>query len=386
MLAGLTSGEEGVLAGLAAMGGGPVGLQHLRDLSPVEDVDEVLEGLERRHLVLSHSPRYSVPEPLADEIARRTDLDPLRTRAIEHFTVWAERERDPAAVAAERPAVLDLLRWASRTGRDKDAIRLGRAAEDAFAAVGAFGTWGAAVEAVLAAARRQGDRYEEAWALHQRGTRTFALDESKAALPDLERAQDIRRQIGDQRGEAASGHNIEVIKGSFPWWYARFGRGGGWLLVLIAIGVVLIAAAVGGALALRDDENDVTTTGGLIVVPGVVGESLEDARTELEDAGLQVAVAQPPPEDLDPVVTEQDPAEGAEVEPGSVVNLVAVAQSARVPDVRGQGEGAALNALANAGLVGRVTERAFSEQVPDGQVSAQDPNRRPLSRSNPWWS
>ncbi len=373
MLAGLTSGEESVLAGLAAMGGGPVGLQHLRDLSPVEDVDEVLEGLERRHLVLSHSPRYSVPEPLAGEIARRTDLDPLRMRAIEHFTAWAERERDPAAVAAERPAVLDLLRWASRTGRDKDAIRLGRAAEDAFAAVGAFGTWGAAVETVLAAARRQGDRYEEAWALHQRGTRTFALDESKAALPDLERAQDIRRQIGDQRGEAASKHNIEVIKGSFPWWYARFGRGGGWLLALIAIGVVLIAAAVGGALALRDDENDVTTTGGLIVVPGVVGESLEDARTELEDAGLQVAVAQPPPEDLDPVVTEQDPAEGAEVEPGSVVNLVAVAQSARVPDVRGQGEGAALNALANAGLVGRVTERAFSEQVPAGQVSAQDP-------------
>ena len=53
---------------------------------------------------------------------------------------------------------------------------------------------------------------EEAWALHQRGTRTFALDESKAALPDLERARDIRRQIGDQRGETATQHNIEVIR------------------------------------------------------------------------------------------------------------------------------------------------------------------------------
>jgi hypothetical protein len=337
-------------------------------------VGPVLESLERRHLVLTHSPRYSLPEPLAEEIGRRTDLEPLRARAVEHFTAWAERERDPAAVAAERPAVLELLRWASRTGRDKQAIRLGRAAEDAFAAAGAFGTWGAAVETVLAAARRQGDLREEAWALHQRGTRTFALDESKAALPDLERARDIRRENGDQRGEAASQHNIEVIKGAFPWWYARFGRGGGWLLVLLAIGIVLIAAAVGGALALRDDDDTpTTTTGGLIVVPGVVGESLEDARAQLEDAGLQVAVAQPPPEDLDPVVTEQDPAEGAEVEPGSVVNLVAVAQSARVPDVRGLGEGAALNALANAGLVGRVTERAFSDQVDAGLVSAQDP-------------
>jgi PASTA domain-containing protein len=374
MLAGLTSGEEGVLAGLAAVGGGPVGVAHVQELSPVEDVGPVLESLERRHLVLTHSPRYSLPEPLAEEIGRRTDLEPLRVRAMEHFTAWAERERDPAAVAAERPAILDLLRWASRTGRDKEAIRLGRAAEDAFAAAGAFGTWGAAVETVLAAARRQGDLHQEAWALHQRGTRTFALDESKAALPDLERARDIRRQNGDQRGEAATQHNIDVIQGGAPWW--RFGDGGGrwWLLALIAIGLVLIAAAVGGALALRDDDDTpTTTTGGLIVVPGVVGESLEDARAQLEDAGLQVAVAQPPPEDLDPVVTEQDPAEGAEVEPGSVVNLVAVAQSARVPDVRGLGEGAALNALANAGLVGRVTERAFSDQVDAGLVSAQDP-------------
>ncbi|HJS71033.1 MAG TPA: PASTA domain-containing protein [Gaiellaceae bacterium] len=373
--AALTSGEEGVLAGLAAVGGGPVGLDHVRELSPVEDVGPVLESLERRHLVLTHSPRYSLPEPLVEEIGRRADLEPLRARAMEHFTAWAEREKDPAAVAAERPAILDLLRWASRTGRDKEAIRLGRAAEDAFAAAGAFGTWGTAVETVLAAARRQGDLHEEAWALHQRGTRTFALDESKAALPDLERARDIRRQIGDQRGETASQHNIDVIQGGAPWW--RFGDGGSkwWLVTLIGIGLVLIAAAVGGALALRDDdEGPTTTTGGLLVVPGVVGESLEDAIAELEDAGLQAAVAQPPPEDLDPVVTEQDPAEGAEVEPGSVVNLVAVAQSARVPDVRGLGERAAMNALANAGLRGEVTERAFSESVAEGRVSAQDPD------------
>jgi PASTA domain len=373
MLAGLTSGEQSVLAGLAAVGGGPVGLEHVRELSPVEDVGPVLESLERRHLVLTHSPRYSLPEALAEEIGRRTDLEPLRNRAMAHFTDWAEREWDPAAVAAERPALLELLRWASRTGRDREAIRLGRAAEDAFAAAGAFGTWGAAVETVLAAARRQRDLREEAWALHQRGTRTFALDQSKAALPDLERARDIRREIGDQRGEAASRHNIDVIQGGVPWY--RFGDGSKWwLLALVAIGLVLIAAAVGGALALRDDdEGPTTTTGGLVIVPGVVGESLEDARAALEDAGLQVAVSEPPPEDLDPVVTEQDPAEGAEVEPGSVVNLVAVPRSARVPDVRGLGEGAALNALANAGLVGRVTERAFSEQVAAGQVSAQDP-------------
>ena len=54
---------------------------------------------------------------------------------------------------------------------------------------------------------------------------------------------------------------------------------------------MLIAAAVGGALALRDDDEGAeTTTGGLIVVPGVVGESPDDASAELEAAGLQVAI------------------------------------------------------------------------------------------------
>ena len=269
MLAALTSGEESVLAGLAAVGGGPVGLEHVRELSPVEDVGPVLESLERRHLVLTHSPRYSLPEPLAEEIGRRTDLEPLRARAMEHFTDWAERERDPVAVAAERPAVLELLRWASRTGRDKDAIRLGRASQDAFAAAGRFGAWGAAVETVLAAARRQGDPFEEAWALHQRGTRTFALDESKAALPDLERARTSAGRSATSAARRRASTTSRSSRAAFPWWYARFGRGGGWLLVLIAIGLVLIAAAVGGALALRDDdEGPTTTTGGLVVVPG----------------------------------------------------------------------------------------------------------------------
>jgi hypothetical protein len=374
MLAALTSGEEGVLTGLAAVGGGPVGLEHVRDLSPVEDVGAVLEGLERRHLVLAHSPRYSLPEPLAEEIGRRTDLDPLRARAMAHFTSWAQRERDPAAVAAERPAVLELLRWASRTGRDRDAIRLARASEDAFAAAGRFGTWGAAVETVLAAARRQGDLREEAWALHQRGTRMFALDESKAALPDLERARDIRRQIGDQRGEAATQHNIDVIQGGVPWY--RFGdRSGWWLLALVAIGLVLIAAAVGGALALRDDDST-TTEAGLVVVPGVVGETIDDARAELEDAGLQVSEERVfSDEAFEGTVITQDPREGAEVEPGTTVALTVSGgpEPVVVPLVVGLAQQRAITVLQNTGLDGSASTFQPSETVPAGVVVMQEP-------------
>lgn len=374
MLAALTSREESVLAGLAAVGGGPVGLEHVRALSPVEDVGPVLESLERRHLVLAHSPRYSLPEPLAEEIARRTDLEPLRSRAIDHFAEWAEREPDPAVVAAERPAVLDLLRWASRTGRDKEAIRLGRASEDAFAAAGRFGAWGAAVETVLAAARRRGDRYEEAWALHQRGTRTFVLDESTAALPDLERARELRWEIGDQRGEAATQHNIDVVNGGAPWW--RFGdRSGWWLLALVAIGLVLIAAAVGGALALRDDDST-TTAAGLVVVPGVVGEPIEDARATLEDAGLRVSEERVFSDDeFEGTVLSQDPQEGAEVEAGTTVALTVSGgpEPVVVPLVVGLTQQRAIAVLQNAGLDGSASTFQPSETVPAGVVVMQEP-------------
>ena len=376
MLAALTSGEESVLAGLAAMGGGPVGLQHVRELSPVEDVDPVLEGLERRHLVVSHSPRYSLPGPLAEEIERRTDLESLRARAAEHFTGWAERERDPAAVAAERPAVLALLRWASRTGRDVEAIRLGRAAEAAFAATGRFGAWGAAVETVLAAARRRGDVADEAWGLHQRGTRTFALDERKAeALADLEQARAIRRRIGDRNGEAATQHNIDVITGGVPW-HARFGKGGWGLIALVALGLILLAAAVGGALALRDDDSQRTTEGGLVVVPGVVGDPIEDARAELEDAGLRVTEEQAfSNEEFEGTVLAQDPQQGAEVQPGTTVALTVSAgpRPVVVPNVIGLPQQRAVAVLQNAGLEGAAGASAPSDTVPAGSVVAQEP-------------
>lgn len=382
MLAALTSGEESVLAGLAAVGGGPVGLEHVRELSAVEDVDGVLAGLERRHLVLSHSPRHSLAGPLAEELERRTDLEPLRARALEYFAGWAEREKDPAAVAAERPAVLDLLRWANATGRGEEAIRLGRASEAAFASAGRFGAWGAAVDGVLEAARGQGDLAAEGWGLHQRGTSSFSLEQTKAALADLESALEIRRQLGDRAGEEATRHNIEVVRGTFPW-HTRFGKGGGWgLLALVAIGVILIAAAVGGALALRGDDEAITTTTGpdgtvLVVVPGVVGDTIEDAGAQLEEAGLEVEAEQAFSEDEPAgIVLAQDPAEGAEVEVGSLVALMVSAgpQPVQVPNVVRQTEERALGVLEGVGLKGSVEERVASNDVAAGLVIAQSPD------------
>jgi hypothetical protein len=329
MLDALTEGERSVLAGLAAAGGGPVGLAHVQELAATEDVETVLAGLERRHLVHSHSPRYSLAEPLLDEIEARWDLEARREHALDHYAGWSERHRGESQVADEQPAVLDLLRWASSTGRDDEAIRLGRAVDPALAASGQFGSWAEAVEAVLGAARRRRDPAAEAWALHQRGTWAACLVGGDVALPDLEAARELREEIGDRAGEAATRHNIDVVRGIAGGGGGGGGHGTAFFVTMAFLGALVVALGlVGGLLAydrLSDDEGTTTeATVALVSVPGVVGEQLGDAEGELEDAGL-TPVEAPEREFGDAPegeVLSQDPEEDEEVEPGTIVTLV----------------------------------------------------------------
>jgi PASTA domain len=386
LLEALTVEERGVLAGLAGAGGGPVGLAHVRELSAAEDVEAVLEDLERRHLVESHSARFSLAGALRPEIEARWDLEARREHAIEHYADWSERHRGEPEVAEERPAVLDLLRWARRTGRDAAAIRLGRAVDPALAASGQFGSWGEAVDVVLGAARRRGASLDEAWALHQRGTLTACVTGPELGVPDLEAARDLRERIGDHQGEAATRHNLDVVRSIVG---GGGGGGGGhgpaFYVTLAFLGALAVAlGVVGGLLAydrLSGDNGSATTTttpGGtvLIGVPDVVGHDIEDARFELADAGLAVGEERRFSADApEGVVVAQDPVEGTQVEEGTLVALTVSAgpRPVAVPDVVGLAEEEALRRLEDEGLKGTVTERVASNEFAAGLVFVQDP-------------
>ncbi|HXV33705.1 MAG TPA: PASTA domain-containing protein [Gaiellaceae bacterium] len=391
MLEALTPGEKSVLAGLAAAGGGPVGVGHLRELAAVEDVEPVLADLERRHLVFSHSPRYSLAPPLLEEIEARWDLDPQRERALDHYAGWCERNRGEPEVAVEQPALVGLVRWAAATGRADEAVRLGRAADPALAASGRFGSWRENVGAVLEAARRGGDQAAEAWALHQRGTWTACLVGGEPALADLEAARELRERIGDRAGEAATRHNIEVIRGiAGGGGDGNGGRGdvggGGhgpvFFAALAVLGAIVVALGLVGGLLAYDrlgEEPPITTTTApdgtvLIAVPDVVGDDVEDALSVLEEAGLAGTVAEEFSDEEAGIVIRQDPGAGTEVEEGEVVALTVSLgpELVAVPDVVGLAEEDALAALADAGLEGSVGDRTASEGLAVGIVSAQD--------------
>jgi len=113
-----------------------------------------------------------------------------------------------------------------------------------------------------------------------------------------------------------------------------------------------------------------------VAVPPVIGQSLDDARATIEAAGLAVGNverrASDQPQD---VVLETNPAAGAQVAPGSAVNLIissGQAQTVPVPDVTGQPQGSAEATLRQQGFNPVVQPEETCDE-PAGQVFAQNP-------------
>ena len=111
-------------------------------------------------------------------------------------------------------------------------------------------------------------------------------------------------------------------------------------------------------------------------VPDVVGKDIEDARSELEEAGLTADVEREESEDEEPgTVLRQTPGADSEVDSGSSVTLV-VAQEpeqVEVPKVEGRQESEAVAALSSARLEVNIEEKAVDSPSQDGVVLSQSP-------------
>lgn len=111
-----------------------------------------------------------------------------------------------------------------------------------------------------------------------------------------------------------------------------------------------------------------------VTVPDLVGEPVGDARSELQEAGLEIREQAQITDEEDPgTVLSQDPAAGKQVAPGSTVT-VTVARTVpekAVPSVVGLDEASARDRLKAAGFA--VDTREVDSGEPQGQVVAQDP-------------
>jgi serine/threonine-protein kinase len=111
-----------------------------------------------------------------------------------------------------------------------------------------------------------------------------------------------------------------------------------------------------------------------VVVPDVVGQNIDAATKELEDAGFEVSSVEedgPKPQDE---VTKQSPSSGGKADDGSKVKLTVASGQNKVPDVVDLKESDATAQLEAAGF--KVTTKTVdvTNEDDDGNVQSQDPN------------
>ena len=204
--------EDKVLSALAVFYGAPVRAEHLAAVAGVQNAAQVLGDLEVRSLVQSHDGRYSLTEDVNGTLRRERDLTPWLARALWHFAAWAELSRQqPKLIAAEAQPIQLVLEWGVAAKRWVEVRRLGHAAEVALALCGKWDAWAVALQCVLKAARAREDKADEAWALHQLGTRALCLGKRSAAEASLNAALSMRVALNDTSGAAVTRHNLQIL-------------------------------------------------------------------------------------------------------------------------------------------------------------------------------
>ena len=117
------------------------------------------------------------------------------------------------------------------------------------------------------------------------------------------------------------------------------------------------------------------TGGGDVEVPDLIGQTQREAEQTLEDLGLEAEVERQASDDPKGEVFDQDPNPGDSVEEGGAVTLFVSSGPAKVevPDLSGLTKKEAEDELAEVDLELGDVEKAFDEEVPEGEIIGQDP-------------
>jgi serine/threonine-protein kinase len=113
-----------------------------------------------------------------------------------------------------------------------------------------------------------------------------------------------------------------------------------------------------------------------VTVPNEVGKNLDDARNDLENAGFKVSVKRQESSTADPdTVLAQDPT-GGTADKGSTVALTVAKEpsTATVPNVVGQQDTDAVQALQDAGFKVSISRQDTQNLDEDGIVLSQTPD------------
>lgn len=153
------------------------------------------------------------------------------------------------------------------------------------------------------------------------------------------------------------------------------------LMIVAAIIIAIVAVfVVGRVLGLfgtsSEDDTQIESDSGMLTVPNVVGMTIDEAQTALEDAGLTATATYAESSEYEEdVIVSQDIEADTQVESGTVLSLVVSsgkAEGVTVPDVVGKTEAEAKVAIENEGFT-LSKEYSESDSVEKGNVISQSP-------------
>jgi hypothetical protein len=252
----LTDSQRRILEILGAIDGAALGTEHIAGISGSAGAEADLAALERRGWLKSESPRYRLVRRLSDGDPR--DWLPA---LLGHLAEWVRGEAKPESVAQETEAIETAIERGMSIELYEKALSLAVGAEGKLAASGMLGSWRRVLSSGLAAAVASENRREEAYLLHQLGSRALVIGASDEARGHLGRSLQLREQLGNSKGAELTRHNLGEIEGG-----GANGRGGhgrepngrgpgprlpravfmlAALGALAAVGIVLLVSALG---------------------------------------------------------------------------------------------------------------------------------------------
>jgi beta-lactam-binding protein with PASTA domain len=215
------SAEDVWLLGLlAAIPGVHLDVRQLSELTRMTDVQERIDRLIARGLVLASAPPVSSGARVDYGLAAGVDLGPggvwqmeqRRAELRNYFLRLSEERSDTLLAPGAPPETLRALHSDAAKRREwRYVLGLGVLLDAAYALSGRWDAWREVSQNTLSAARALGDPGAEAMALHQLGTRALCEGETSTATDLLRSAFDLRTAIGDVAAAQVTAHNLSLI-------------------------------------------------------------------------------------------------------------------------------------------------------------------------------
>ncbi len=248
LLGSLPERERRAVGLLTVAGGAALDVEHVAALTDAEtrqEAADALRSLARRGLAEPVGDGYRATDLAPGEQRAVAAAGPRETEVVEYVASRVERAgADPGLAARDLELATKAVELARGHGAWRQVRRIARGVSTGLMLAGLWEAWGTTLEWGLEASRQLGERAQEAWFLHQMGTRHLCLENPGAAEACLRGALEIRRSLGDSGGIETTQHNLSLIHPSPPWWMQTK------VLVAGVVGALLVAGGTAAGLAL----------------------------------------------------------------------------------------------------------------------------------------